>query len=176
MRKGIVIGAVAAVVIGAAGYGLWEPGHGGVEYHKAEYLKVRSGPGRVGQWISEYGPEALVERLDRVAARRRAEHRDALVKLGYLARTMIVVSNAPVDVVSRVLHRRCMFDPLPPRLGLEPTNADWQFFSYERGTNFIEIFCVNDDVREWQRAIGKADVDEKTWDEMVLKASSVDAN
>src|SRR5688500_2132892 len=123
MRKRIVIGVVAAVVIGAAGYGLRERGHATLEYHKAEYLKVRSGPGRVGEWIREYGPEALAERLDGVAERRRTRHLDALVKLGYLARTAIVVSNAPVEVVtSRVLHRRCMFDPLPPRLGLEPKN------------------------------------------------------
>jgi hypothetical protein len=177
MRKRIAIGVIAAVVIGAAGYALREPEHATLEYHKAEYLKVRSGPGCVGEWIREYGPEALAERLDRVAARRMARHRDVLIKLGYVARTMIVVSNAPVeDVVSRVLHRRCMFDPLPPRLGLEPKNIDWEFFSYAEGTNFIEIFCVNDDVREWQRAIGKADVDEKTWNEMVFEACSVDAN
>ena len=176
MRKRVIIGAIAVVGIGVGVYVLSQPKRGSVEWHKSEYLKFASGGSQIGKWICDYGPEALAQRLEKLRDQHIVRHRDALVRLGYLARTTLVVSNAAVDdIADRVLVNMCDFYPLPPRRW-EPKNVDYQFFSYEKGTNFIEIFCNKDDVREWQRVIAKADVNDTTWNEITFQANSLDEN
>ena len=57
MRKRLVIGAFAAVVIGVAALVLSQPRKGTVEYHKEEYLRAHE-PGFVGERIMR-GPSPI---------------------------------------------------------------------------------------------------------------------
>jgi hypothetical protein len=84
----LVIGAIAAVVIGVAAYVLPQPRAGSVEYHKKKYLEEQK---RVAHpWVEQFAVPAFArefyyERHDK----RRKFHQRALINDGYLAETMV---------------------------------------------------------------------------------------
>jgi hypothetical protein len=100
MRKRLVIGAIAVVVIGVAAYLLSQPKVGNLEYHKREYLKANKvllSPGSVSIRFAPGFVEDFF--LDR-HARSFTFHQEALIDAGFLTKVWFVVSNAhPVAII-----------------------------------------------------------------------------
>src|SRR5688500_7864821 len=103
VRKRLVIGAIAAMLIGVAAYVLSQPKEGTLEWHKREY---KSHMRRIGgertlfdRIRSEFG---LPRRPDR-----HLEHRRALIDLGYLEERNIILTNLTnnPEVFSKALVR-----------------------------------------------------------------------
>src|SRR5687767_13758202 len=100
MRKRLIIGAIAAVVIGVAAYVLSEPKEGTVEWHKAGYLKERKKIERrtvLDQFERLYvkirKPRNYTFRS--VSGDELKKHTEALIQLGFLEAKRIRVTNAP---------------------------------------------------------------------------------
>jgi hypothetical protein len=81
VRKRILIGAIAVVVVGVlVTYVLSQPKKGTVQYHKRELAKAVA---MTGNWI-EWSPDFLQERYWGWRLKRVRFHWDALVEAGYL--------------------------------------------------------------------------------------------
>jgi hypothetical protein len=116
VRKRLLIGAIAAVVIGVATYFLSQPNEGTVEWHKKEYLKAfaRLQGKTMGDTFRR-----VYYRLTRGAVPSRApnpnafrensaallHHANCLVRLGYLAESRVVVTNSPAITLMSAGHR-----------------------------------------------------------------------
>jgi hypothetical protein len=98
MRKRLVIGAIAVVVIGVAAYTLSQPKEGTVEWHKDRYLKARQDLERRtirDCWERFYvrirKPHTYQWRV--ISGDELRRHQMALIKLGYLERKRVDVTN-----------------------------------------------------------------------------------
>jgi hypothetical protein len=146
VRKRLIIGAIAAVMIGVVGYVFWQPGRGTVEWHKKKYLGAHRS-GKIENWISfHFSPK--VHHVLFFWKGTAAEHQRALLKLGYLKESVFVVSNASVMKAVRTV-----------RFEL-PRDID-QFTRFSYGTPGTLIVVAP---AEWSEKIGaairKADVPE----------------
>jgi hypothetical protein len=101
MRKRLVIGAIAVVVmavIGLAAYILPQPKEGTVEYHKRKYAETG-----VPTWVLHKGVPGFVRDFyARRSYRDSVFHRTALVNLGYLKESVFVFSNVSISNVVRI--------------------------------------------------------------------------
>ena len=101
MRKRLVMGAIAAVVIGVAAYFLSQPRKDSVEYHKRAYLRASSSKGQAGQWLRAHAPLCVSGALHAFQERRKARHRRALVALGFLEHRQVQITDVPMSDVDR---------------------------------------------------------------------------
>jgi hypothetical protein len=125
MRKRVVTGAIAVVVIGVAAYVLSQPKKGTVEWHKANYMKCFNRmwgntlwwrTERIARRVAGLPPPA---KPDPRAANEALSHLSALVELGYLSERRYAITNRSLnDVLGRTLHARRILGRryLPPQL------------------------------------------------------------
>ena len=120
MRKRIVIGVIAAVVIGVAAYvlsKLSQPRNGSVEWHKAKYMKcfrrmhgntVWERTERLAKRFVGIAPVTNTQTKGQLRAETEARyHLSALVRLGYLAERRYVITNRSLnDVLGRTYRER----------------------------------------------------------------------
>jgi type II secretory pathway component GspD/PulD (secretin) len=150
VRKRIVIGAIAVVVIEVAAYLLWEPGRGTVEWHKGKYLAAVD-----VRWKHQW--ELLRSRLMREDGQRgirfdvegMKRHESALLRLGFLERREFVASNRPLDaVMSHVA-------------GWAVRSPNEKFYRYTTPeTNRVVIVAARDDMPNIERLVAESDVRE----------------
>ncbi len=102
MRSRIVIGVIAALVIGVGVYVLSEPKEGTVEWHKREYLRAsktlhrRTLAGRIRAFYDHMRKTSPVESAaERAAEQRLRSSQRHLIELGYLAQQRFVLDNQP---------------------------------------------------------------------------------
>jgi hypothetical protein len=172
VRKRLVIGVIAAVVVGVAAYVLWEPGKERVEFHKERYLRcaMSLSPYNQETFIERNAPASLQVAIWRFMERRRKHHRDALIRRGYLAQLTLVPSNAPPGtVMSRVYMSLWGITGFEP--DLIPEKIDRSFFEWENEAKLSRIICLRTDVDALQRAFAAADVDDATWEAKTPKTS-----
>jgi hypothetical protein len=98
VRKRLVIGAIAAVVIGVVTAGLVsEPKKGTVEYHETQYRKTynegRAGP--IGQVLLRFGPDRLKVAYLQNRNKRLEFHRNALLEGGRLSKRTFTLAFRP---------------------------------------------------------------------------------
>jgi hypothetical protein len=152
VRKRLVIGAIAAVVIGVAAYTLLPPKRGSVEYHKKKYLEAHD-MGVVGKWING-GPAGLQDLYWLPKYKRIDFHRNALLEGGYFARRVFVVSNRAAEDLFTDLHK-IRFEVFTDTNDIAGT----PLFS-RVGTNRIEVLARAIDMDKWDDVIRKLDVPE----------------
>jgi hypothetical protein len=163
--KRLVIAAVVMAVITVAAYVVSQPRKGTVEYHQKAYFE---GHGPIRQWLVAHGPERISEAIVMRGRRRLQHHRQALIRLGYLAEPTFTVSNAPPEtVLSRIRPSWCSFGR---SLDLLPEEVDVSYYHAVAGTNFVTICCIQKDVDLYKSAISKADVTEAMWEQQVDNA------
>jgi len=128
VRKRIVIGVVALVVITLAACVLSGPKRGSVAYHQKAYFE---GHGPIRQFLVSHGPERISEGIVKRGARHLEYHRQALVRLGYLTELTFTVSNAPPEtVLNRIRPSWCSFGR---SLDLLPTKWTFRTTTRSRG-------------------------------------------
>src|SRR5688572_25771289 len=172
MRKRLVIGAIAVVVIGVAAYFIWEPGKERIEFHKERYLRCAMSMSHTNREtvIERNAPASLRLAMWRFTERRRKHHRGALIRLGYLAEVTLVPSNtATGTVMNRVYMSLWGISGYEPRL--IPEKVDPSFFEWENEANLCRIICLRTDVDAVQRAFAAADVDDATWEAKIPKTN-----
>ena len=93
VRKRLVIGAIAVVVIGVAAWVFWEPGKGTLEWHKREYLEELA-RARSRSWVERIPVPGIVRQWywDRRSERRKF-HQEELIRLDFLEAKQIDVKN-----------------------------------------------------------------------------------
>ena len=144
MRKWLVAGLVALVVVGVGVYLFWQPKKGTVEYHKRKYEEAHE-VGVVGKWINSSGPEVLRKLYWRPRERRIVFHLNALLEAGYLERREFVVSNRPARAIGIKI--------------IDEDFAGVPCFTLV-GTNRIEVLARGSEMGRWEGVIRKADVPE----------------
>jgi len=148
MRKRIVIGLVALVIVGGIAALLWRPWQSRLEYHKREYLRARDW-GSIEQWLEATAPYRLRVALGRWKAERQELHKAALFKLGYVEERTFVLSNAVTEDRANVfwtLHSVFTNDPLDLSRIID------------MGTNTVRIIGLPHEMPKWEEAIRKLDV------------------
>ncbi len=155
MRKRIVIGLLAVVVIGVVAFVLTRPKRGTVEWHKREYVAAKS---------QLYSEGALIRRLKRFVADhlglpraydRMAEHEAALLRLGFLEERTVVVSNRAPSLL--------LLDAMDIDRGgslVDRFNNGERFLDLNivPGSNAIRVVTTRQDMRFWEEPIRNADV------------------
>jgi hypothetical protein len=162
VRKRIIIGAIAGVVLGVLAYLLSQPKKGSVEYHKARYLRAsyrESGSdwrSRLARWLAVRTqiPAFLPDQEER--AQEVAFHRNALVRLGYLSERMIPFTNTSVEQA---------FSKSFSNLTNWPTEADPRlvdlFFNrLGEQTNAVVVIAPTSSIQSWEDYLRKFDVPE----------------
>jgi hypothetical protein len=151
VRKRLVIGAIAAVVIGVAAYVLsaWHPDT--IEYHAKSYLKVRELSDRE-RWVVEKAPAWAGRLMIKRKAARLERHRNALIRQHFLQEINVAVSNASArDVIDNLLASGFVSSEY----------VEGKFLNWEAAnTNVIRVVTVPRDVEIWTELIRKADVPE----------------
>ena len=103
MRKRIVIGAIAAVVIGVGVYVLALPRKGTVEWHSARYLALLTedswAQGLRRMWERLGGRRAVLRKPPERVFKELQLHEKALVKLGYFEERRFLVFNGRAEGV-----------------------------------------------------------------------------
>jgi hypothetical protein len=150
MRKRLIIGAIAVVVVGVPAYFLWEPGKGTVEYH-VETLRKDHQSMEERDWLMEHTPRFVGNLIFKRKAVRMKRHRDALVGLGFLHRMDLVVTNASAD------------DVMGEAIGeiVTGTNkVDWTFFGWDPAPtkNVVRFVALPADSLTISNLVRKVDV------------------
>lgn len=154
VRKRLIIGAVAVVVIGVAAYLVSQPKEGTVEWHKREYRracerlyrntlidKVRAICGRViriGPRSTEKEPEII------------RHHEQALIKARYFSERKFALTNDATDVMAR--------------LGMLLIKASTNLTGYPSvqwaSISSIRVVGPAKDIPLWEEMVRQADVTE----------------
>jgi hypothetical protein len=163
VRKRLLIGAIAVA------YVLSQPKKGTVEWHQKEYLRYSKGPRleRVVNFVKRgIGMQPIYRGLPEAQMEREREHRRALIDLGYLVESELVLSNQTVDKVLSTADQLMRRDPRSARLRM-----DFLHFEYTIGaditpggantfeqTNKIVVVAHREDFQFIAEAIRQADV------------------
>lgn len=160
MRKRLVIGAIAAVMIGVAGWVVYEPGKGTIEWHKKKYLRARKQP-KIEEWINFHmagmvpGTRQLADALSSWRDSKAKRHQRALVELGYLSERRIpVASGHGRDVWSSVFYRLHRDD----RRETNKWELTDEFFGFGGTSNFAWFISLPREAPTWELLIRQADV------------------
>jgi hypothetical protein len=146
VRKRVVIGAMAAVVIGVAAHVFSQPKEGMFEYHKKEYLNAG-----VPEWALVRGVPGFVRHFyERHFTHELEFHRRALIDGGYLRESVFVVSNASAGNVMRAVQME-----LPGYIGEFTSMA-----CFASDPNAITVTAPREWMDEIGEAIRKADIEE----------------
>ena len=153
MRKRIIIGLLAVVVIGVVVFLISGPKRGTLEWHKREYL---------AELDRLYGRESLVKRFARVihewtgmgqrigqTERGVVAQENALIKLGYLERREVILTNLPIGNAFQAIGREAATG-IP---GLCRITAGEK-------TNVVVVTALREDMPKWEELIRKLDVPE----------------
>jgi hypothetical protein len=144
VRKRLVIGAIAVLVISIAAYVLSQPRKGTVEYHKRKYLEAG-----VPQWALVKGVPGFVRHFyERRFSHAFEFHRRALIDGGYLRESVFVVSNASAGNVMRTVQTQL------PEYIREFTSMTW----FASDPNAITVIAPRERIDEIGEAIRKTDV------------------
>jgi len=129
MRKRLVIGAIATVVIGVAAYVFSQPRKGTVEYHKQKYVEAVT-LGAFGVWLKEHPvPDFVRNEYAGWKYRRMQFHQQSLVDARYLTQTVFVVSNRVAVIAGARLN-----------LSSALSEADYRFTSlWDATTNTVAV-------------------------------------
>ena len=143
------------MVIGVGAYVVWDRTPNTIEYHTREYSSAQKWT-KADDLIDKHAPNRLRSAVLERKWKRMEEHRRALVKLGYLQESTVVVSNmAASQVMAKVFIA----------MGTNNPHAlDEEFFSFEAdsfATNVLKFVAVTQDVSRWMKLIREADVPEK---------------
>jgi hypothetical protein len=149
VRKRLVIGAIALVVIGVCFYVLCPPRKGSVEYHKKRLLEADK-VGAVAVWLNENPVPQMVRNLYWERKGNQVEfHRRALIDAGYLMERVFVISNSwASEVISAA------------RIELQDAFTDntYRFtVLWETGTNAVGVLGPADAMEKIGHAIRDAD-------------------
>jgi hypothetical protein len=98
MRKRIIIGLIAVVVIGVVVFLFSQPKNGSVEYHKRKYKEIEFSRTFIER-VSYRGPRWLYDAYWSQKKKHIDFHRKALLRAGYLRERDYVISNAEPYVV-----------------------------------------------------------------------------
>src|SRR5687768_4528612 len=159
MRKRLVIGAIAAVVIGVAAYMLSQPKEGTLEWHKAGYLKERKKIER-RTLVDQFERWYVKIRKPRIYTFRSVSddefktHTEALIRLGFLEAKRIRVTNAPgqfsrmLDAgLTRIPAERRLFTQVLTGPTLGPHALVVSF------PDFVDVLAPKQDMALWERLI-----------------------
>jgi len=159
VRKRIIIGLVAVLVIGVAAFFVSQPERGTVEWHKREYLATLNKLfGR--RWV-----DGVWSHLDKAGVRREtlssedkdelelrlARHQRALIDLGFLVERQFPVNNVSASSVQREISWTWL-----SRLGEERTLFTWLRANPETN-NAVRVIGRAEDMPFWERLIGEFD-------------------
>jgi hypothetical protein len=146
VRKRLVIGALAAIVIGFAAYVLSQPKEGTVEWHKRRYEKEMhriDGKGTLFDRIrSEFG---LPSRPSR-----HMEHRQALIDLGYLEERQIILTNNPEGFSAALI--QWATNELPRD----------RLWAFGVRSNVMFIRAERHNMKKWEEAVRRIDVSRRS--------------
>ena len=161
MRKRLVIGAIAAVVIGVAAYILSMPMEGTVEWHKQEYVRIVKQLQRktVRDWPSILWARATGRRLapltlkEELELRKQLEnHRPQLLKAGYFIERRFQTTNHDARVLDSGMARHWAEHSLP----VERRYYTWMVGA--RGSDTLVVFGRPQDMEFWEKAIREAEL------------------
>ena len=159
MRKRIVIGLLAVVVIGVGAFFVSQPKEGSVEWHKRRFgdaQNVSMNWTRYPRWESAYRKWTGTSRPVRtftqhemaVLLEQMSTSRRALVKAGYLMERTVMLSNrGPTEIVATIT---------PNRSGIPVSYPNFTAFTHK--SNALVIVCAREDMAKWEELIRKADV------------------
>jgi hypothetical protein len=159
MRKRLVIGAIAVVVIGVAAYVFSQPKEGTVEWHKREYASVvrklerRTLADRASvAWGKIRGnPFApLVPRNDRLLRTELERHRVALLTSGYFVERRFTTTNRDARVLELMMKRKWEAAMLRER-------KHYTWLIGARGSDTLVVFGQPEDMGFWEKAIREAE-------------------
>jgi hypothetical protein len=160
VRKRIIIGLLAVVVIGVGVFFLSQPKKGSVEYHKREYLATldklfgRRWVDRVWSYLDKAGArrERLSSEEKDGLELRLVRHQRSLIDLGFLVERQFPVSNVSASNVQREISWTWL-----SRLGEERT-----LFTWVKGnpgtTNTVRVIGRAEHMPFWESLIGEFDM------------------
>jgi hypothetical protein len=164
MRKRVIIGLLAVVVIGAGAFFLSQPKKGSVEWHKREYLAVRkrlfndTWPDRMRSFYHRITKTPPSRRQISAAesdelTRRMQESWRSLVALGYLNRQEFYLAH---QLKSRThLLLKGALTQFPP-------DAIWSFDGLHEPENLVVVYATSNDLPKWRKLVGRFDVPDRT--------------
>ena len=153
MRKRLVIGAIAAVVIGVAACMLSQPRAGSNDWHEREYWSLRKGGSELVsalRWAVGMGAASLTQE----ESARLYNHESVLIKNGRLVERIVLVSNQPPNAV--------LSSALRAILALGPMQWESDVVFFEGAiTNGIRLVTRTNDaaarLSRWEALIRQAD-------------------
>jgi hypothetical protein len=171
VRKRIVIGLLAVVVIGVVAFFLWQPKKGSVEWRKKEYLAARK---RLfnDTWADRM--RTVYHRITKTPhsrrqisaaewdelTRRMQESWRSLVALGYLKRHEFYLAHQPKSRAH--LLERAALTQFPP-------DAIWSVGGGEGAENLLVVYATSNDLPKWQKLVGRFDLPQPT-DAQILQS------
>jgi hypothetical protein len=122
VRNRIVIGVLAALVVGTAAFMLLQPQPGSLEWHKRQYLaaanrlaknRFSDRLGRMFSGLTRKPPARKIQtaRAERETAVEIEKHRKALARLGYLAEKRFALRYCAVDQIKLALANTAVTGP-----------------------------------------------------------------
>jgi hypothetical protein len=153
MRKRIVIGAIAVVVLGAGA--VWystciNRRENSVEYHKREYLAARDGRPLMNELRSFWGELTGQKVRHRMSLFKLQRHEQALLRLGYWREETVIVNMPAAKVWGTAVKNGV-------NLWRHPLTKEICVVA-PVGTNTILVRAVPDHIPIWKRLIREADV------------------
>jgi hypothetical protein len=164
VRKGIVIGLLAVVVIGVLAFWVSQPKKGSVEWHKREYLAARkrlfddtwadrmrnfycriTKTPHSGRHLSAAEWDKLTQRMQ--------DSWESLVALGYLNRHEFYLAHQPKSRAH--LLERAALTQFPP-------DAIWSVGGGAGAENLLVVYATANDLPRWRNLIGRLDVPERS--------------
>jgi hypothetical protein len=163
VRKRIVIGVIAVVLVGVIAYVIMQPRKGTAEYHKKEYRAAREKMYGV-KWYSPVtrvlGKVVPVPQRRKAMSyaevadlqRRQDAARDALIKVGYLVEKKFTVTNHPASSLIEWV--------LVASRDVIPQETRYYSCVLLVQSNVIVMAATAEDLPRWEELIRKADVPE----------------
>ena len=151
MRKSIVIAIFGILLAGGLVYVLVDWGPNTIEYHVDAY-RTEGNTSALEQWLEKRAPK-LVELVYQRRLKRRKQHREALLRLGFLEQNAIVLSNAceSAAMLTAVWNYAA------------GTNRNSEYFDWwvvTPATNVVRLVGRPREVQIWTDLIRQADVPE----------------
>ena len=165
VRRRLIIGAIAAVVIGVAAYMLSQPEEGTVAWHKMEYLRAqddlagRTLPKQVKRLIQRlrfrigFVPKPTIATPVKVKDGELQKHQSALIQLGFLEAKTIYISQPLGARVDSIVAETRTIIPEKRRQFAQLSTAPTLTVP-----SFVTIVAPREDIPVWEKLIRKADV------------------
>jgi hypothetical protein len=111
VRKSLVVGAIATVVIGIAAYLFWQPREGSIDWHKREFVNGTKTT-LLDRLVHRNGVPAMFQRwCDTRKMSALVFHERALIQAGYWKQSPFVLSNGWPPILRLDFHiNGCVFN------------------------------------------------------------------